>query len=126
MKSDEVSATRFYTDVLGAELRNPRWSWGAYDSVRSRVYLRVWEDEVRSVDGARYAMVLRAVVQTSPGRLERERHLALASAGTAAYGVLCTPDGPRRSDGPRRIANFNRERLLRLGRIIDLPEGRYA
>ena len=46
MAAKGISPTRFYTDVLGADLRNARWSWGAHDPVKDRLYLRVWEDEV--------------------------------------------------------------------------------
>ncbi|HEX2094984.1 MAG TPA: HNH endonuclease signature motif containing protein [Longimicrobiaceae bacterium] len=121
-----VLPTRFYTDVLGAELRNPRWSWGAYDPVIDRLYLRVWEDEVVEDGGRSFVMVLRNAGRPSAGRSERQRHLDLAAAGAEAYGVLCTPDGPRRPDRPRKIRDFDRKTLRRLGRLVEFPAGLYA
>ncbi|HEX6041235.1 HNH endonuclease signature motif containing protein [Longimicrobium sp.] len=121
-----VSPTRFYTDVLGAELRNPRWSWGAHDPVTDRLYLRVWEDEIVEDGGASFVMVLRNAARPSNGRTERQRHLDLFVAGAEAYGVLCTPDGPRRTDRPRKIRGFDSNVLLRFGRLNELPKGLYA
>lgn len=121
-----VSPTRFYTDVLGAELRNPRWSWGAHDPVTDRLYLRVWEDEIVEDGGAFFVMVLRNAARPSNGRAERQRHLDLFVAGAEAYGVLCTPDGPRRTDRPRKIRDFDSKVLLRLGPLAELPKGLYA
>lgn len=122
MAAEVTSATRFDTDVLGAELRNPRWSWGAYNSVRNRLYLRVWEDEVVHDGGTSFVMVLRNVGRPLSGHSERQRHLALVAAGAETYGVLCTPDGPR-TDRPRRIRGFDRKALLRLGRVVEFPAG---
>jgi putative restriction endonuclease len=126
MTAGATSPTRFYTDVLGAELRNLRWSWGAHDPVKDRIYLRVWDDEVVPHGGASFAMVLRNAGRPSAGRSERRRHLDLLAAGAEAYGVLCTPDGERRPDRPRKIRDFDRETLLRLGRVVELPAGLYA
>ena len=122
----KVTPTRFYTDVLGAELRNPRWSWGAYDPATDRLYLRVWEDEVVEDGGRSFVMVLRNAGRPSAGRSERQRHLDLATAGAESYGVLCTPDGPRRPDRHRKIRDFDRKTLIRFGRLVELPGGLYA
>lgn len=126
MPPPRTSPTKFYTEVLGAELRNSRWSWGAYEPVNGRLYLRVWEDEVVQGGDLPLAMVLRHAGQPSRGRTERERHLELVSGGVEAYGVLCTPKGPREPGQPREIRDFDRETLIRFGRIVDLPAGRYA
>jgi hypothetical protein len=111
---------------LGAELRNLRWSWGAYDPATDRLYLRVWEDEIVKDGGKSFVMVLRNAGRASPGRSERQRHLDLAVGGAEAYGVLCTPDGPRRTDRHRKIRNFDRETLIRFGRLVEFPAGLYA
>ena len=126
MAAKGISPTRFYTDVLGADLRNARWSWGAHDPVEDRLYLRVWEDEVVEDDGTSFVMVLRKAARPSAGRAERQRHLNLIAAGAEAYGVLCKPDGPRRTDRPRKIRDFDRTALLRLGSLAELPAGSYA
>jgi putative restriction endonuclease len=127
MAAKATSPTRFYTDVLGAELRNMRWSWGAHDPIKDRLYLRVWEDEIVEDGGRPFVMVLRkAAPRRAPGHAERQRHLDLFAAGAEAYGVLCTPDGPRRTDRSRKIRGFDRDVLLRLGRLIELSAGLYA
>ena len=36
------------------------------------------------------------------------------------------PDGPRRTDRPRKIRDFDRTTLLRLGSLAELPAGLYA
>jgi hypothetical protein len=127
MAAEVTSPTRFYTEVLGSELRNPRWSWGAHDPVTDRLYLRVWNDEVEADGGTSLVLVLRnAAPRPSAGRAERQRHLVLMAAGAEAYGVLCTPDGPRRTDRPRKIRDFDDKALLRLGRLVELPAGLYA
>lgn len=127
MPAADTSATRFYTEVLGAKLRNARWSWGAHDTVKDRLYLRVWTDEIVKDGATSFVMVLRtSAPRSSPGRAERQRHLSLIAAGVEPYGVLCKPDGPRRTDRPRKILDFDRKALLRLGRLIELPAGLYA
>jgi hypothetical protein len=126
MAAEGTSPTRFYTEVLGAALRNTRWSWGAHDPVKDRLYLRVWEDEVVKDGATSFVMVLRNAARPSHGRAERQRHLDLVAAGAEAYGVLCTPDGPRRSDRPRKIRGFDDTALLRLGPLVELPKGLYA
>lgn len=126
MPANVSSPTRFYTDVLGADLRNLRWSWGAHDPVTNRVYLRIWDDETMEEGGTSFTLVLRDSGRPSPGRAERQRHLDLVAAGAQAYGVMCTPDGPRRTDRPRKIRRFDRDTLLRLGRLVERPNGVYA
>jgi hypothetical protein len=38
-------------EQLGAPLANVRWSWGAVRESDSAVFLRVWQDECRPIDG---------------------------------------------------------------------------
>jgi hypothetical protein len=56
---------------------------------------------------------------------ERERHVEMMRAGTDAYGVLCTSVEPD-PVGARKTRNFDREHLLKLGRLIDRRGGVYA
>lgn len=42
-----MNLNRFFTDRLGAQLKNSRWSWGAIDPLNNRVYLRVWQDAMQ-------------------------------------------------------------------------------
>jgi putative restriction endonuclease len=116
----------FYTAVLGSGLRNGRWSWGSFDPVMNRVYLRVWEDQFRVVDGDEYVLVLRpSPRRQSPGYAEREAHLELIEAGAEGYGVVCTAKDPL-TDGARAIKHFDPNTLLEFGPLVDFADGRYA
>jgi putative restriction endonuclease len=43
-----MKISEFFTDTLGANLRNKRWSWGAVDPMTNRVFLRVWQDNIET------------------------------------------------------------------------------
>jgi putative restriction endonuclease len=121
-----ISINTFYTDVLGADLRNSRWSWGSFDPVTNRVYLRVWEDQLRSIGGEEFILVLRSSPRRqSPGYAERQGHLELIRQGAEAFGIVCTARDPA-TDGAREIRAFESQVLLQLGEIVDRPEGQYA
>lgn len=105
----------FFRDVLKAPVANVRWSWGAVDERTRRVFLRLWRMDVVGVDGAQ---IVRVLADRDTGRLgwiERARHVELIRAGYAAYGVLCDKESPHAG----AIADFDRDNLLRLGRVID-------
>lgn len=57
-----MSISDFFTDTLGANLANTRWSWGAVNPVTNEVFLRVWADELRTVGGQEQALPYHAVV----------------------------------------------------------------
>ena len=40
----------FFRNTLGANLTNPRWSWGAYNPDTNQLFLRVWEDDIDRSD----------------------------------------------------------------------------
>ena len=61
--SPTMTISQFYEEVLGANLANSRWSWGAVDPVANRVYLRVWKDELEpNADGAQRRRAARCVL----------------------------------------------------------------
>jgi hypothetical protein len=41
-----MKISEFLTAILGANLRNKRWFWGAVDPITNRVFLRVWKDGI--------------------------------------------------------------------------------
>jgi putative restriction endonuclease len=121
-----MSINKFYTEVLGSSLRNGRWSWGSFDPVMNRVYLRVWDDQFRVLDGDEYVLVLRpSPRRQSPGYAEREVHLELIEAGAEGYGVVCTARDPL-TGGARAIKHFDSNTLLEFGTLIDFEGDRYA
>ncbi|MBP7948917.1 MAG: HNH endonuclease [Verrucomicrobiales bacterium] len=114
-----VSITRFYEEVLGGDLKNPRWSWGAIDPVMHRIYLRVWEDQIVNFDGQDWVQVFnRARPEITAGHRERAGHLDAMRGGADGFGVVCRAVAPG-STGSRRIASFDRTALLRLGHLRD-------
>ncbi len=111
-----MNISDFYRETLGANLRNERWSWGAYDPVTSRLFLRVWEDHVQRVEGAERVLVDKKWPESSShGANERRRHLDLMESGAEAYGIVCTAADT--STRARRIATFDDAHLLRLGSL---------
>lgn len=72
-----MKISEFFT-VLGANLNNQRWSWGAVDPVINRVFLRVWEDDI---DDLKHRVhVLTTGEQQRHGSIgygERQEHLDL-------------------------------------------------
>jgi hypothetical protein len=35
----------FFKERLGVGLKNPQWSWGAFDPASNRVFLRIWKNQ---------------------------------------------------------------------------------
>lgn len=105
----------FFRDVLHAPLANVRWSWGSVDERARRVFLRLWRMDHRSHLGSEVIQVLGPLRTQSLGRAERERHIELIRIGYTAYAVVCDKD----SHESGVIRNFDRDSILRLGRLIE-------
>lgn len=113
-----MKISAFYTDVLGANLRNPRWSWGSYDPITNRVYLRVWKDELRRNNGSERILVLRGKPRRdSNGYSERRDQIEQIEKGASGFGVLCTAVDPA-TPGSRQIKSFDDKTLLQFGRTL--------
>src|SRR5437867_3067081 len=107
-----MSINRFFQEVLGANLKNTRWSWGAVEPLSNPVFLRVWEDEIQSANGAQQILIRRKQPRTSSlGYPERDKHIELIRNGAQAYGVLCRAVDPA-TPGARAIAEFRKDILL--------------
>lgn len=106
---------------LGAPLSNSRWSWGAVRPPDGAVFLRVWEDENRTIGGRHYTRVDAAsFIQDesgSPGYTERLRHLDLIRAGAASYMVMCR--AADKTSHPRKIASFNQREVFVGGKLVE-------
>ena len=116
-----MSINRFFIETLGANPRNPRWSWGAYDPSTNRVYLRVWKDDELTIASVRHIRVGRLEPKREtqrPAFNERCRHLDLIRHGAEGFAVVCTAVDPS-TDGVRAIASFDSEYLLRLGKFVE-------
>jgi putative restriction endonuclease len=121
-----MSIDHFFTDTLRANLRNARWSWGAFDPKTNRVFLRVWEHEIETVpDGERILVALDKPRRNSDGFPERHDHLDWIQKGAEGFGVVCTAADPD-TDGVRKIKSFDDSTLLRLGRLTKENGRMYA
>lgn len=103
---------------FGAPLANPRWSWGSARS-DGTVFLRVWGDEMKTVDGRRYVRLInrRAYeeAQENLGYAERCSQVEMVGRGAPAYAILCRAEDPVAR--PRMIRSFDAQTVLRLGGI---------
>lgn len=116
----------FFIEVLGAQLKNTRWSWGARDGFTNRVYLRVWRDQIHSGDGVERVMVgYVKPSRRSPGFPERNLHVRMIEHGAEGFGVVCTAVDPDTREA-RKIASFDEHELLRLGDIRRHGDVAYA
>lgn len=77
----------FFTHVLGAHLKNPRWSWGGVDTFSDKVYLRVWQDQIEmGLIGERVKVGYPKGKRRSAGFGERNAQIALIEGGAEGFG----------------------------------------
>lgn len=125
MAAARTSISSFFANTLGTPLSNTRWSWGAEHS-NGAIFLRVWADERATVEGIDRVHILgREWGRTSAGWPERERQVERLRRGAEGYGVLCVVKDPH-ALGPRKIAHFDFQNLLKLGPLIDDDGNVYA
>ncbi len=108
-----MSPTDFFK-LLGAPLTNQRWSWGALREADNTLFLRVWQDETRKIDGKLHAMVTaHAWFKDDPGNLgyaERLRHVEASRKGAPTYAVMCLAKD--KTVSPRVIEKYDRDQLF--------------
>lgn len=113
-----MNINQFFTDTLGAQLKNARWSWGAIDPVNHRVFLRVWQDGFRTIHGKECFHIARDVPRgKSNGFAERNNHISLIRAGADGYGVVCIAADPETTEA-RKIKSFDDQTLVKFGEIF--------
>ena len=107
---------------LGAPLANQRWSWGAVRSTDGAVFLRVWQDEGRKIDGARFTQVtfmgFSVENASNLGYAERLKHVELIRNGAPSYMVMCQALDVHAA--PRVVASFDRNDVFVGGRLVVL------
>jgi putative restriction endonuclease len=115
----------FFTDILGANLRNKRWSWGAIDPITNRVFLRVWKDGIQMKgDQERIRIIVDVERSTSRGYIERRKHVQLIQNGAEGFGVVCTTLDPNAKE--RSIKSFDHTTLLRFGNLVKEGKDTFA
>lgn len=113
-----MNINNFITNTLGANLRNPRWSWGASNPQTNELFLRVWDDQLETVEGIERSLILTNDWSgSSPGYSERQRHIDALRKGAQGYGIVCTARDINASG--RTIKDFDRDLLLKFGDIVD-------
>jgi hypothetical protein len=75
---------------LGAPLNNTLWSWGAIGK-DGTVYLRVWQDETKKIEGKLYVRVFLSGVHEDGnlGNNERINHLEMIGNGSKCFLIMC-------------------------------------
>ncbi len=111
---------------LHSPLANSLWSWGARRDADGAVFLRVWQDECRTIAGRPAVRITaRAYFADKPDNLgwkERLAHVALIRAGCPAYLIMCTAANTQVE--PRTIQHFNASELSVAGALFE-HEGDY-
>ncbi len=113
-----MNITDFFEQTLGAKLKNPAWSWGAEDPAFKRVFLRVWEDEIKIDERGEMVQVFWKPGINSNGHPERREHLEAIRKGAKGIAVVCRTKNPGDS-GKRSIGDFDADTLLHLGGLTD-------
>ncbi len=105
---------------LGAQFANQRWSWGATREDGS-VVLRVWQDQMKTIDNARCMRVTFNVKYADDpdnlGHQERLRHVKMIEQGAKCYLVMCLAKDPNAR--PRVVKSFNKEDVFIGGKLVE-------
>lgn len=103
---------------FGAPLANSRWSWGS-TRPDGAVFLRVWTDEMITVEGRRYVRLINRQAYEGAadnlGYAERCAHVEMLANGAPGYAVLCRAAEPTAKS--REIVSFDGQTVFRLGPV---------
>lgn len=107
---------------LGAPLVNSRWSWGAVRPADGAVFLRVWQDRMRTHDGQQFVQITHHARygdnSSNPGYRERVRHVDRVREGSACYLVMCEAVDPFAR--PRKVRRFNDAEVFPGGHLTQM------
>jgi hypothetical protein len=105
---------------LRAPLANTRWSWGAVRPDDGAVFLQVWQDEHKKIDGKPFTCVNSYTFfgedLSNLGHAERLRHVDLIRAGAPSFMIMCRAADPKAS--PRVIASIDDKDVFVGGRLV--------
>jgi len=119
-----MTPTDFF-NTLGAPLKGVQWSWGARREGDGTVFMRVWQDEIEISEGSRYVRLTNS--QTAKkykeehdreklGYRERLDQIEFLRNGAKCYLVMCI--AAAKEAIPRKIKDFDKDRLFPAGRIV--------
>jgi putative restriction endonuclease len=121
-----MNSSEFFERILHAKLRTA-YSYGATDQ-NNRIFLRVWDDQI--TPDKRKVRV--GFIEDKPGKhsfgwRERNEHIESIRKGATAFGVICFAKIPYTDPSiRRRIKDFTKNRLARLGTISIDEKGPYS
>lgn len=117
-----MSQAEMFTN-LGAPLNNVRWSWGSVRESDGVVFLRVWQDGTRKIDGNRCIWISDEVPSDGDlGANERLQHVKLINSGQPCYLIMCQAVDTKAL--PRQVQSFNAKEVFHGGEIL-LDDGAY-
>lgn len=117
----------FFEKKLHAPLCNIQWSWGAKDRITNRVFLRVWEDEMRKDSRGEWVQVFWTDWNSrSLGKPERLKHISAIQNGAQGIAILCKAKNTSRDLEKRQIKSYDENTLLLLGEIIERGKAVFA
>lgn len=96
-------------EKLGARLHNNLWSWGAKTESERLVYLRVWEDEKKIIDGKYCVNVLARESfegKKNLGYEERVKQVELVKEGAECFLIVCVARDTNAR--PRKVAYYDK------------------
>jgi hypothetical protein len=116
----------FFEKVLRAKPKNQRWSWGAIDHRANRVFLRLWEDQIKGNSHGKAVIFWknRSVAPHSHGYRERAEHVQAIKNGAQGFGVICRARD--KNEKPRTIAEYEQDALVLLTGLTEDERAVYA
>jgi len=122
-----ITITNLFERV-GAPLRNPRWSWGAVRESDGAVFLRVWQDRKKVLDGVMYMMVTHhGAFKDDPDNLgyrERNDQVEQIRTGRPCFLIMCLAKDVTKS--PREIKSFNSDWVFVGSEVVDIEGDSYV
>ena len=120
-----MGINRFCTDILNAKRVHPVQSWGAIDHTTNRVFLNIWNDDIKCIpDGERILVGHEKWRPNRFGYKERHRHLDRIREGATGFGIVGTPKDPKADTW--NIKSFDQTTLLQLGTLTEDNGQTYA
>lgn len=121
----KMKPSEFFAKKLSVPLRNSHWSWGAFDPISNRVFLRVWRHEIQNdADGECVQILWENPESKSNGYPERCKHIEAIRNGADGVGIVC--DVADKSAETWRIRDYDDETLLLLGVLFKRGRAIYA
>lgn len=108
---------------VGAPLKNVRWSWGSVRVSDGVIFLRVWQDGTKKIDGKRFIWISDELPPDGDlGANERLQHTKLVKSGRRCYLIMC--QAVDTTAAPRQVQSFNEKEVFVGGEVI-MKDGCY-